>query len=229
MRASRLLAWVPVATAACGYGTFQTAKTVAPGHTTLAAGASYVSNRNDSVEGHGGLDALAAELGPLRLGLTDHLDVGASMYLGLGARVDAKYNLLPRRARLAIAPRLGVGAARQSSWSFLMAMSGLLASYDVAPWVTPYAGLTYADHWISPETAAKTTLPNTRMAARRGYGDGLLMPVAGVRLGSEDSASFHVEYTRYVPMQNDPGDQYAFIPSNVVVAGFAFCLAAPCR
>jgi hypothetical protein len=64
--------------------------------------------------------SVSGELGA-RIGLTRSLDIGAAAFFQLGIAADAKMNVMPPEAGLALAPRLAVGyAMRQNA---LMEMS----------------------------------------------------------------------------------------------------------
>lgn len=121
--------------AGCGYGLHQTAKTQRPGTVSLQTGISYVSNEVISAqpEGVGPFVSLGGDVGPLRVGLSDHMDMGLGFFYVNGLRLDSKLNVMPREDRLAIAPRIGAGFASNEGRSTAMWMGGVIGSYDVWP------------------------------------------------------------------------------------------------
>src|SRR5579859_3318841 len=127
MRARRLL--LVLLAPGCGYGLHQTAKTQLPGTTSLQTGVSQVTNQVLSAQDAAPLH-LGAEVGPLRFGLSDHVDMGVGLLYGIGARVDSKFDLLPHANPLAIAPRIGTGVGSRSGQAVVMWMGGAIVSYD---------------------------------------------------------------------------------------------------
>lgn len=217
--------------AGCGYGLHQTAKTQRPGAVSLQTGISYVSNEVISAqpEGIGPFVSLGGEVGPLRVGLSDHVDMGLGFFYVNGLRLDSKLNVMPREDRLAIAPRIGAGFASNEGRSTAMWMGGVIGSYDVWPTFSPYLSVTWANHWITAPQPAVDLGPGERLAPATGLGDGLLQLVAGVQWRAGSVVALSVEYGRWQPMQNDPGTNYAFVASDVVSVGMRFCFSGGCE
>lgn len=204
-------------TCGCSFGMFQTAHTQAPGSVSITPGAAQVFNRIDDQGGRSTATNLGAQLGG-RVGLGKRVDLGLASFLGYGAKVDVKVNLLDPRQRLALAPRLGAGYR----WARNVGMleGGAITSYRFANQFEPYVGVTYANHWIEPEPPSGPALPN--LAPRRGTGDGLLQLTLGLELRLSENVALLGEYGHWFPLNNDPGDFYAFIPTNI--AGLALRL-----
>jgi hypothetical protein len=211
----------------CGYGLHQTAKTQLPGTVSLLTGLSYASNEVVSAQ-TSPTYGFGAELGPLRAGLSDHVDMGFGFFYVDGFRVDSKFNVMARENPLAIAPRIGAGYATSSDRSTVMWMAGVIGSYDVSPTFTPYLSATFANHWFASSTPVVDLGQGQRLAPPTGAGDGLLQLVAGVqwRLGS---VALSAEYGRWLPMQNDPGTFFAFATTDVVSLGVRICVEKKCE
>ncbi len=179
-------------------------------------------NRLDDEKGRGVLTNMGAQLGG-RLGISKRVDAGLGGFMAYGMKADVKVNLLERSQKLAIAPRLGGGLRLERSVRMLEA--GAIASYRVADSFEPYVGLTFANHWIEPEQPSGQLPANA--VTRREMGDGLLQ----LNLGFEIRVSEHVallgEYGHWFPMNNDPGDFYAFVPTNVAGIALRFGRVRP--
>ncbi len=207
----------------CGYGLMQTARPVPAGEVEVILGGGLVYN--DMVPDRGvAFDNGLAHVA-LRYGLTEGVDLGAKLFMGLGALVDGKVNLAPPGAPVAISVQLGLGGAaatdsRGDHLNVVVVHSPvrLLASWELGP-VTPYAGVGYGFFWIfgygDPE-------PDVRYAARGGYGDGLLMAHAGVELFSDAAVSILIEYGYWTQVVDDPGDFFSFEDNHIVSAGVRF-------
>lgn len=61
-----------------------------------------------------------------------------------------------------------------------------------------------------------------RLAARRGYGDGLFQATAGIDVALGRRFGFVGELRYFVPMQNDPGDGYHFVDSRIIALGLRY-------
>jgi hypothetical protein len=71
--------------------------------------------------------------------------------------------------------------------------------------------------WESaPLESSRPLEPNRRLAARRGYGDGLLQATVGCELAFSERWGLDAEMRLWLPMQNDPGDNYAFVDSRIL-------------
>jgi len=77
----------------CGLGMLQTAKTTPAGELDFSLAAGYLHNEMIEIRDVG-LGNLPVNFG-VRYGATDHLDVGATVFMGLGVMPDVKYNFLP--------------------------------------------------------------------------------------------------------------------------------------
>ena len=216
----------------CGFGLHQTAKTQRPGSVSLAQGFSYLTNSNlaaqQSTGGNPLGSPLGTDLGPLRVGLSDHVDMGIGLLYGSGVLVDSKFNVLGRSNRLALAPRLGSGFAVNGDRTTAMGLAGIIASYDVQPALTPYLAGTFANHWIKSPQPYATLAPGEHLAPPTGAGDGLLELTVGVYLHAGPIFAISAEYALWLPVQNDPGTFYSFVPSQIVSVGFHFCVHLRC-
>ncbi len=213
-----------LASSGCGLALAQTAKTEPPGHVHLTAGVVRVTNKNDA-ERHGpNISNYAPELS-VRVGLAEHFDLGVSTWTGPGLRSDLKWSPLDRKRPFAIAARLGGGASEKTK----MAMGGLIASYDLADWFTPYGGVTFGNYWFYGREPSEPPPVGTRYADRKGYGDGLVQLAVGLQIKTAPGGTMHLEYQRWIPAQNDPGDFFKFVANDVVFVGLSFCLNGPCN
>jgi len=205
--------------AGCGYGVLQTAHTEPPGPPAVTVGAATVANEYAGEAGRN-LATNAVPEASLRLGLTEHLDVGTGPYLFPGWRADAKYNLFRPAAPQALAPRAGVGYASFQGDRTFLAFAGVIGSYRVARWLEAYASLTVADNWVRIEEPTGTDLgPNESFAARDGTGNGALQAVLGAELSVTRRWGLLLEYGHWAPLWNDPGDFYRFAHNHVFAAG----------
>jgi len=196
-------------TSGCSFGSFQTAHTQAAGTVSVTPGVARVFNRVDDQNGRDTLTNVGLQLGG-RLGITKRVDAGLGTFMLGGVKADVKVNLLDPHQRLAIAPRLGAGI--RGTRSVGMLEGGAIASYRFADWFEPYFGLTFANHWIEPEPP--DPLP-ANVVGRRGTGDGLLQLNLGVQLIASEHVAFLGEFGHWTPLNDDPGDFYAFVPTNV--------------
>jgi hypothetical protein len=204
----------------CSYGLFQTGHTQPPKSLGGSLGASVVFNELD---GQGGRDFLTRlGLDPnLRFGLTDHLDVGLGAFFGEGASIDAKYDVFNPDAPLALAPRIGFGYGFQ--YDTFMAEGGAIASYRANEMFEPYLALSFANVWIGayPPPEAPPP-PGALYAARTGLGNGLLKAIVGVQIPAHTGLALMIEYGHWFPLEDDPGDYYAFVATNVLGVGMHF-------
>ncbi|GEM_PF-4833008 len=131
------------------------------------------------------------------------------------ARADVKAALTRPTLPWALAERVGGGGAAHLAGRYLaVAFAGPIASSSIGP-VEPYAAVTFMNHWVygSPVTISPLGSIN---APRTGYGDGILQLVMGIRGYVSNGCSVAVEYGRWQPMQDDPGDGYSFVANNIV-------------
>lgn len=225
-----------LALTACSYSLHETAHTLPAGASSLDLGASLLVNDQTTGRNASLASGVGAEIGPLRVGLSDHVDMGIGFLYTTGGRVDTKVDVFGPHDRFALAPRFGAGYAAESSNSdsqrkVVLWMLGLIASYDVSEGFTPYAGATFANHWVhaTPSYDARSELlPSQQFAARTGEGNGLLELAAGLRFRTSERATFSLEYSLWAPMQDDPGDFYAFTTSHVISGVFRLCITGRC-
>jgi hypothetical protein len=199
-------------TGGCSFGAFQTAHTQAPATLSVTPGVAQVFNRIDDQQGRSVATNLGAQLAG-RVGITKRVDAGLGSFMFSGVKADVKVNLLERHQRLALAPRLGAGYRWERGVSMLE--GGAIASYRVGDRFEPYLGLTFANHWIDEGKAPVQPLP-PNVVGRRGTGDGLLQLNLGVELMLSNHVALLGEYGHWFPMNNDPGDFYAFVPTDIV-------------
>jgi hypothetical protein len=194
----------------CSFGSFQTAHTQVPATVSVTPGVAQVFNEIDDQEGRGVLTNVGLQLGA-RVGITERLDAGLGSFLQSGVKVDAKLNVLDPRQKLAFAPRLGAGyRGARKVW---LLEGGAITSYRVSEGFEPYLGLTFANHWIEPEQPQMGLPPN--VVGRSGTGDGLLQLSLGVELVLSRHVAVLAEYGHWFVMNNDPGDYYRFLPTNI--------------
>ncbi|MEO7110261.1 MAG: hypothetical protein ABI183_07485 [Polyangiaceae bacterium] len=213
----------------CGYALFETGKTVPPHATSFATGASIVSNAAQANLIGGKAPTIGHEMGPVRTGITDHLDVGARVFYVLGAETDAKYNFFAQGDRFALAPRLGGGFAFDGGGGHLFAaLVGLITSYDVSDHFTPYVGATWVTHWVYGRQESVALQPGERLASRTGVGDGLLELVGGIHVRVNAHFGVMAEASYWAPMQDDPGDGFVFVPSIIGAMALRYCFGLAC-
>jgi hypothetical protein len=210
----RLTVAIASLTSGCSFGSFQTAHTQAPASVSITPGVAQVFNRVDDQNGRDRLTNLGAQLGG-RVGLTKRVDAGLSSFLFWGVKADVKVNLREPHQRLAISPRLGAGY--RFGRKVGLVEGGAIASYRLFDRFEPYFGLTFANHWIEPDPPPEPLPPNA--VRRRGTGDGLLQLNLGVELMVSDHLAILGEYGHWFPLNDAPGDFYAFVPTNI--AGLA--------
>jgi hypothetical protein len=217
----------------CGYGLMQTAHTEAPGHVATTLGESYVGNALSDSGGRNLTTNIGTELAA-RVGLNRHVDLGVGPWLGEGARADFKLDVLAPENPWALAPRIGAGIAVSDSsattgddddgnpTAIETALVGVIGSYRAGT-VEPYVGVTFANHWIYLEHEYPDELPpGQRYTPRTGAGDGLFQIALGAEIAVGVTTRLLLEYQRWQPAQDDPGDAYAFVPSNVLSVALRF-------
>jgi outer membrane protein W len=133
--------------------------------------------------------------------------------------------LIAPAAAFALAPRLRVGGGTSPSGELWLAETGVIASYRVVGQFEPYIALGFANYWINyhdleVRSATVPRGPNQQLAARRGYGDGLLQGTIGFDSGFTEHWGVVTELRYWLPLQNDPGDRYRFVDSQI----FAFAV-----
>lgn len=195
----------------CSFGLFQTAHTQPPGTVSATLGATRISNELDGLAGRDELTQLGAEVSA-RVGLTRRLELGLGSFFQSGARASAKLNVLDPTSPFALAPRAGVGYAHR--YGVVMAEGGAIASYRFFDRLEPYVGLTFANHWITNYPPPPVVPPN--LAPGSGSGDALLQGALGLEAALGDHVALLAEYGHWFVLTNDPGDFYAFVPTNVL-------------
>ncbi len=223
-------------------GLFQTAHSLGPGGFQVTGGETIALNRTLSGEGHEAVFHLSGQLDG-RMGLTRSLDVGFTPHVNpwygngfLGLGLDAKYNLLDNQRAFAVAPRLAVAVdpiedAEGSPWGKLHRVleAGGIASYRVTNWFEPYAALGLSNHWVPmiAEDEPIELAPGERLADREGYGNGVVEMTLGADLSFSRRSHIMLEYSLWLPAQNDPGDGYQFVTSHIF--GLCYTWQKPIR
>ena len=72
------------------------------------------------------------------------------------------------------------------------------------------------------ETVTVSPDPESHLADRTGTGDGLLQAVLGIQLPAGTGLAFMAEHGHWFVLQNDPGDSYRFVPTNVFGVAMRF-------
>ena len=213
---------------ACGVGMLQTARTTPRGQLNTTLGLGYIHNWQVGKRG-----VTPYNFPPqvsLRYGLSDRLDIGASLLFLSGLSLDAKYNFMPPDHPLALSLRGGLGGAfdflsgEEARLAINLPLSAL-ASYRVLHWLEPYCGVGYSVFWIwvPPMSRPDVLLDENQSLVGRGYyGDGIVTATLGVALHASDTTSFLLEYNFWWAVVDDPGDFYAFSNSHILMAGIAF-------
>lgn len=205
----------------CGVGMLQTARTTPEGELDFFLAAGYMHNEMIEVRGFG-LSNLPVNFGA-RYGVSDHLDIGATVFMGAGLLPDVKYNFLPPDCPLALSLQAGFGAAHDvfAGASVLHLPFRALVSYETAGGaITPYAGVSFGLYWIFDYGEVDESTPN--LAPREGHGDGVLTVTAGLEFFSQSPTRLLLEYTYFRPVLNDPGDRFAFADNHIFQAGLRF-------
>ena len=209
----------------CSFGTFQTGHTQPPGTVSAVTGGAYVSNRSDDEQGRDISTNLGAQLGA-RVGISQRVDVGLGTFMGYGLQTDVKVNLLDPQAKLALSPRLGAGY-RHHRREIGMLEGGAIMSYRLPPHFEPYLGLTFANHWIGDDSAPPEWPLPPNVVGRKGTGDGLLKLSVGIELLGARHFAVLLEYDHWFPINDDPGDFYRFLPTNIFGVAFRFGRVLP--
>jgi hypothetical protein len=212
----------------CGYGQFQTAKTVEKGAYRITMAQQFQGNRDLETRGVTHLNFPPDLM--VRVGVADRVDLGASIFLMGGLLVDAKINFFPHMDRFALALSAGVGGA--ADWGSLEDVSAVLhvplrtiVSYRLGESSTPYFGFGYAFYWIFGRDDLDIPPPDdseTTLAGWKGHGDGLLMFTVGYEHMVNVRFGVILEYRFWLPVVDDPGDHYAFIANHLGGIGFVF-------
>ena len=228
--APRWLALVCVlgpAAAGCVVANLQTARTLPAGTTRTTIGDTLVTSGLGNGRPTRFRDPSANPLSyvppdlQVRHGLSERVDIGGRLLLGLGIVGDVKVNLLPPGSRAALALSAGVGFAfglADAPVYVLHLPATLLASYDVAPWLTPYAAIGYRGYWVWG--ADDPELSDYNYTAPTGPGEGLVVVYLGVELRRASGRALLLEYGRLIPAVDDPGHPFTSISSHLFSIGF---------
>ena len=217
----------------CGYGQFQTARTTPKGKARVMMAQGVQFNENTKEQTYRGFSVF--NLPPqmdLRVGVSDRVDVGAKLLMISGLLLDTKVNLMPPSHNFALALTGGVGVAIDTgsigdgydgtAWLLNLPI-GLIASYRIGGWFSPYFGATYGFYWIFGRSLSYELYnSDSDYAAREGYGDGLLRLTAGAELATRKHVAFLVEYSFFWALVDDPGDNFAFVNNHLFGIGIAF-------
>jgi len=223
-RAGFVLALVCSMTAAScttGLGQLQTARTLEKGEfrSTISAGL----DRNFTIQERSKLPGYPILQYAARWGVHDNLDMGAKLFFGLGALVDAKLQVI-NCPRLAVSLLGGAGGAydHSSGAEILHVPLLLLASYRVAERFTPYAGAGYGAFWIFNYRSSDYLPAGATLAPRAWHGDGLMMLHVGFEIALTSRSALLLEYGYLRPIVDDPGDRYDFAVNHLVLGGVQF-------
>jgi hypothetical protein len=203
----------------CGVALMQTARPVAHGKVDVTVGSGFLYN--DMILERGVAPENLPQHFGLRYGAGDRWDLGGALYLGSGALLDAKVNLLPPERATALSLYGGLGGAM--SWGLVDGPTGglvhlplrALASHRLPGGrLTPYAGLGWGACWVlgyDPE------------ASHTWHGDGLLLANAGLQLGRDEApVRVLLEYDLLQPVLDDQGDGHAFATNHTAMVGLVF-------
>ncbi len=224
------LAFFSFLSAGCGLGHMQSARPTPKGHLDVSAHFGYVHNEVIRMRAEDDPSEMAKSSRSVanfpinlnaRYGVRDDLDIGLKLFLAGGFATDVKYNFIQPSSPLAVSFLGGVGTAAQlwapkGSWVLNIPLS-IMASYDVASWLTPYAALGYNTFWVFGRE--KTSEEVEYQNKWKGHGDGLVVMNAGFEIKFSDEFYFTAEYNYWRPVLDDPGDYFRFAPSHIVMFG----------
>lgn len=208
----------------CGVGLFQTAKTTPPGQWDFNLGIGYVLNENAGNHGRTWQDHSLPMIA-LRRGITQHLDLGFSMFLVSGGMIDAKYNFFSPENPWALSLLSGLGIAARSiaSANVVHVPLRVLVSYQFeGACLIPYGSIGYGFFWIFDYMAEHQPSSSSDLMERQGHGDGLLMLTAGLDIAVGTTMQFLIEYNYWKTMIDDPGDSFSFVDNHLFLAGVKF-------
>jgi opacity protein-like surface antigen len=200
-----------------GYGQFQSAHTTAAKKVSVGLGVSFQGNPRN-IEAQGVTPYNFPFHADLRVGVHEHVDVGATLFLLAGLVADTKVNLLPPDSSFALAVRAGLGAAADigepGAWILHLPVSAI-ASYTFLDRLSPYVGLGYGFHWIFGRPLSEPD-PSATYAERRGHGDGVLHVTVGLEWRIRGRVAVVLEYSFLPAVVDDPGDNYSFGDNHMV-------------
>ncbi|MBW2261165.1 MAG: outer membrane beta-barrel protein [Deltaproteobacteria bacterium] len=211
-----------LAVQACGYGLFQTARTVPRGEYRFMVAGAFQGN--ELIEERGVTPFNFAPQVDMRIGVADRVDLGVGLLLGPGLLVDAKANVMPPGHDLAVSISAGLGGAwdmgQVSAW-LLHVPVNVIASYTFGGKLTPYAAVGYGFFWIFGRQLSNPD-PNAAYVARGGWGDGVMRLTAGLEWRIRGRFAVLVEYSYLPAVVDDPGDNFAFVDNHVAGFGARF-------
>lgn len=205
----------------CGFGQFQTAKTVPRGEYRITMAQQFQANE-DLAERKLTINNFPPDI-MVRVGLSDRVDVGADLFLAGGLILDAKINLFPTQKRFALAFSAGFGAAADwgnfdDTLAVLHLPIGAIMSYRFGQVFSPYMGIGYSFYWIFGRDdldIPPPDKPDTKYVERQGYGDGLTRFTIGAEFKINVRFGVLLEYSFWLPVVDDPGDFYTFVPNHM--------------
>ncbi len=225
----------------CGYGQYQTARTVLKGDVRFTIAQNVLHNKNQQQLSEtnfwgpvshvvGNWAIRAPQEIRVRIGAGERTDVGVALFLAGGLLVDAKVNLMPTDHDLAIAVQGGVGGALDTaSWrdgdkaTVWHIPLGVLASYRLWSCFSPYLGAAYHTYWfVGRPLPDEIYDPQADYVDRKYHGDGVLRLTIGFEHHLNSRFAWLAEYTLLYPVLDDPGDNYAFVTNHLWGLGLAF-------
>lgn len=211
-----------VAFSGCGFGLYQTAKTLPKGDWRIGLAESY----QGSPERELNYFSFPGQF-DFRIGVHERVDVGVNLFFVTGLLVDAKVNVMPLNNPFALAFSGGIGGgvdAVNIKTGILHIPLRVIASYNVGKSVTPYGSIGYGMWWIfNREKPEDMKVPEGETeVGRQGYGDGTMKFTAGIELAVKEKVALYIEYSYQHPVYDDPGDYYTFIPMHFAGIGIRF-------
>ena len=91
--------------------------------------------------------------------------------------------------------------------------------------MSPYFGIGYSFFWIfgrDDHEIPPPDDPDTTYASRKGCGDGVVRFTVGTEFRFNVRFGLLLEYSFWLPVVDDPGDFYTFIPNHMGGFGFVF-------
>ena len=209
----------------CGYGQFQTARTLKRGQFKITLADSYQMNNTRNIADVDGVMKFAffpANL-DFRAGLSDHVDMGVKLFMLTGLLTDVKVNLMKPSNKFALSLGGGIGYAIDFGHDDLVHIINVpvsaIVSYTFLDALTPYFGLTYNIFWILGREADSNPEPGFEYVAQKGYGDHLLRFSTGAEWVFAKHFGIIGEYSLWVPIINDSGDNFKFVVNHFVGLG----------
>jgi len=216
-----ILVWWAVVSG-CTLGPFESARTLPRGAVSVQVAPSVVIN--ELVGDQPFLYHIYADVG-VRIGATDHLDVGLRPLNGLGLLADVKYNFLSPESHLAVALQGGFGAATDLDGTATLPLPvRALISYMVRDRFEPFASFGYSFFWYFGRDFEGE--PGVQYADRAGYGDGMIQITVGARVvlfrRGRTTGHLGLAYSYWHQVVDDPGDFYSMVDNHFVGVGLGF-------